>query len=88
MAERVFERDGVGRVDLQRRVGDALNGLHGRPQDLWLVQPGHAGVDVENRRAGLDLRNRLAENVTGVAGLVGLAELFLAGWVDALADDD
>ena len=88
MAERALERRGVGGVDLERHVGDALHGLDRRVEHGRLVQPGDADVDVEDVRAGLGLRHRLAEDVGDVALGQRGPELLLAGGVDALADDD
>ena len=88
MPERVLERDGIGRVDLERRVGDRLDRLDRLAQDLRLVDPGDAGIDVKNRRPRLNLSNRLAQNVPHVARLVRLAKFLLSRRIDPLADDE
>ena len=86
MTQRGLERLGVGRVDLQRHVRDALDRLHGRTEDRRFVDARHARIDVEDVRARIGLGDRLAQNVTRVARLVGLFQLLLARRIDALAD--
>jgi len=52
------------------------------------IHAGHAGVDIENLRAGLDLSESVTADGLEVAGLKGREDLFAAGGVDALTDDD
>ena len=52
-----------------------------------LVESGDAAIDVENRRAGVELRNGLAEDIRLIAAQVGLFQFLLARRVDTLADD-
>ena len=96
-----FERAGHGAVDAQRAVGDALDDLdqlrHQHRLDKVVVGIarilGHlagkhcAGIDVENCRAGLDLRDRVSGDTGEITTLQFFVEDLAAGRVDAFADD-
>ena len=88
VAHRPLEGGRIGRVDLERQVGDALHGLHRCLEDGRLVESGDADVDVEYVRAGLGLRHSFAQNVRGVSFRERGPEALLACRVDALSDDD
>ncbi len=82
------ERLRVGRIDLQRAGRHALDGQDRAVQHGRLVDSRHTAVHVENRRAVRRLLHGFPHDIGDVARLERLLQEFLAGRVDALADDE
>ena len=83
-----FHRRVVGRVNLQRERVYALELLHGADQHLLLVNSRDADVDIQNLCPGLLLLRPFPEHIAVVLRGKGFLQLFLAGRVDPLADQD
>ena len=86
-AERGFENLRLGGIQLERDVGNRLQGADDPNHHILLVNARRADIDIEDLRPGLDLFNGLAEHIIHVAGGESLPETLLSGRVDALADD-
>ena len=87
MAKGALKGFRVGGVDLERKVGHALDGLDCRVQHGRLVEPRDAYVDVKHMRPGFRLGDGLAQHIRCIPLDECSFKLLLARRVDALADD-
>ena len=78
---------GVGGIQLERSVGDSLEGLDGTHHHVRLVDLRQAHVHIQNVGSRLGLSQSLAQHIVYIAPPEGLLHQLLAGGVDALADD-
>ena len=78
---------GVGGIQHQRQGNARLQLLHRGNQHGRLIDLGQAHVNVQQIGAQIALGNRFAHQVIKVAFAQGRFQLWLAGGVDALADD-
>lgn len=78
----------VGGVDAEGYIGDGHDLFDHAREEGDLIHAGHAGVDIQNLRAGPDLGKGVTADGLEVARLKGIEDLFAAGGVDAFADDD
>ena len=84
-AQRTGQRVPVGRIQLQRQVGDRLEFPHQHFQRGGFVNIRQPGVDVQHFGPGLGLGHRLGAGIGAVALPQRLLEAFFAGGIDALA---
>ncbi len=90
-AQAGFDGGGNRTVDRQRHVDEALNDLQRLDEERRLglvrVDGRHARIDVEHRRAGGNLLQRILDHGVEVALDHLGGELLTAGRIDAFADD-
>ena len=85
--ERPLERNGIGRIDLDRTRHDALHSLNSPLERRRLVYAGNTAVHVEDLCARVYLLHGFPKDIRRVAAQIRLLEKFLSRRVYALADD-